>query len=298
MTKRLLSAYASDFAKMTKEDLFLSIKSSEGRTILGETVVTAAPLLEGVTNAEVMVAFGADLICLNEFDVYEREIVGMDKMDNPIAEIKRLTGRPVGINLEPVTDKDDVMDVKVHLSQGRRTHKDSFQAANDLGVDFIMITGNPSTGVTNEGILQAISLAKEHFHGLIFAGKMHGAGVAEKIIDPDLLVQYIQAGADGVLIPSVGTVPGVTLEEAHQACQKVQATGGLVMATIGTSQESADSDTIRQIGLFNKQVGVDIHHIGDGGYGRMPIPENITQLSLTVRGKRHTYFRMAQSLNR
>jgi len=71
-----------------------------------------------------------------------------------------------------------------------------------------------------------------------------------------------------------------------------------VVPTIGTSQESADSGTIREFALANKRVGTDIHHIGDGSYGRMPDPENILALSLAIRGKRHTYFRMGQSVLR
>lgn len=296
--KRLISCYASDFEQMTRLEFKQSILASEGRTILAETVVTAAPLLEGVTNAEVMAAFGADLLVLNEFDVRKPAIVGMEPADNLIAEIKRLTGRPVGINLEPVDATAEVLDLRVEISKGRQATKETFELAEALGVDFVMLTGNPSTGVSNQAIRQSIRMGREHFNGLLFAGKMHGAGLSEKVLNLEELKAYIELGADGVLIPAVGTVPGIGEEEAREACASVKALGGLVMSTIGTSQESADEATIRSFGLSNKRVGSDIHHIGDGGYGRMPIPENITALSLTVRGKRHTYFRMAQSINR
>lgn len=296
--KRLISCYASDFEKMTREEFKQSILASEGRTILAETVVTAAPLLEGVTNAEVMAAFGADLLVLNEFDVMKPAIVGMEVAENLVAEIKRLTGRPVGINLEPIDPSIEVLDQRVEISQGRQATKATFQLAQAIGVDFVMLTGNPSTGVSNQAIRQSIKMGRENFDGLLFAGKMHGAGLSEKVLNLDELKAYIELGADGVLIPAVGTVPGIGEEEAREACAAVKALGGLVMSTIGTSQESADESTIRSFGLSNKRVGSDIHHIGDGGYGRMPIPENITALSLTVRGKRHTYFRMAQSIRR
>lgn len=296
--KRLISCYASDFEKMTREEFKQSILASEGRTILAETVVTAAPLLEGVTNAEVMAAFGADLLVLNEFDVMKPAIVGMKVAENLVAEIKRLTGRPVGINLEPIDPSIEVLDQRVEISQGRQATKATFQLAQAIGVDFVMLTGNPSTGVSNQAIRQSIQMGRENFAGLLFAGKMHGAGLSEKVLNLDELKAYIELGADGVLIPAVGTVPGIGEEEAREACAAVKALGGLVMSTIGTSQESADESTIRSFGLSNKRVGSDIHHIGDGGYGRMPIPENITALSLTVRGKRHTYFRMAQSIHR
>ena len=88
MKKRLLSCCASDIAKMSAAELKKAIIASEGRTILGETIVTAAPLLEGVTNPEVMAAFGADLIVLNEYDVFSRYVNGMEGEEDPIAVLK------------------------------------------------------------------------------------------------------------------------------------------------------------------------------------------------------------------
>ena len=81
MKKRLLSCTASDIRKMSANDLKNSIIASESRTILGETVVTAAPLFEDVTNAEVMSAFGADLLLLNEYDVFTKYINGLDEAE-------------------------------------------------------------------------------------------------------------------------------------------------------------------------------------------------------------------------
>ena len=45
-------------------------------------------------------------------------------------------------------------------------------------------------------------------------------------------------------------------------------------------------------------AGADIHHIGDSGYMGMALPENIMAYSVAIRGKRHTYRRMAVSLLR
>ncbi|MBF0819474.1 haloacid dehalogenase-like hydrolase [Streptococcus acidominimus] len=296
--KRLLSAYASDIKAMNKSELKQSIKASEGRILLGETVVTAAPLIAGVSNAEMMSAFGCDLLVLNEFDVFSCFIQDFYTCDNPIAELKRLTGSPIGINLEPVDEEKEVMDEQMVLSPGRKVSLASLQRANELGVDFILLTGNPSTGVSLSAIEEAIFLAVQHFNGLIFAGKMHGAGLGEAVVNEAALLDFVAAGADGILIPAVGTVPGVREDMVAPIVTRVKQAGALVMSTIGTSQESADSQTVREFGLSNKRVGTDIHHIGDGGYGRMPDPENIMALSLAVRGKRHTYFRMGQSILR
>lgn len=296
--KRIISCYPSDFENIRKEEFEQAIFASEGRTIVAETVVTAAPLLEGVTNAEVMAAFGADLIILNELDVFEPAIRDFDGGANPITAIKNLVGRPIGINLEPVDSSAILLEDKLTISPGRRASAESFERAKELGVDFIILTGNPATGVSVKAIKEAIPLAQKYFGGLVFAGKMHGAGLQENLINISDLEDYIKLGADGILIPAPGTVPGVTEELAHQAVTAIHKLGGLTLASIGTSQESADESTIKTIGLCNKRAGFDLHHIGDGGYGRMPIPENITALSITVKGKRHTYFRMAQSLRR
>ncbi len=47
-----------------------------------------------------------------------------------------------------------------------------------------------------------------------------------------------------------------------------------------------------------KMAGTDIHHLGDTGYFGMALPENIMAYSIAVRGVRHTYHRMACSIER
>ncbi|MGK9326766.1 DUF7916 family protein [Aerococcus urinaeequi] len=299
--KRLISASASEINQMDAGQLKQAIFASEGRTIVAETVVTSPPLIQGLSNPEVMATFGADIIVLNEFDVFNPKIPGLEAFAGSkeiIRELKRLIGRSIAINLEPVDEEQELLESRVSLSPGRLVSKASLQAADDLGVDMILLTGNPATGVTMSAIKAAVKETKNHFSGLVLAGKMHGAGLTESIVNEEALLGFMDEGADGVLIPAVNTVPGVNELENQAVTKSVHARGGLVMATIGTSQESAQASVIETIGLSNKRVGVDCHHIGDGAYGRMPDPENITALSLAVRGKRHTYFRMAQSVNR
>ena len=299
--KRLISASASEINKMDASQLKQAIFASEGRTIVAETVVTSPPLIQGLSNPEVMATFGADIIVLNELDVFNPEIPGLEVFAGSkeiIRELKRLIGRSIAINLEPVDEEQELLESRVALNPGRLVSKASLQAADDLGVDMILLTGNPATGVTMSAIKAAVKMTKSHFSGIVLAGKMHGAGLTESIVNEEALLGFMDEGADGVLIPAVNTVPGVNELENQMFTKGVHARGGLVMATIGTSQESAQASVIEAIGLSNKRVGVDCHHIGDGAYGRMPDPENITALSLAVRGKRHTYFRMAQSVNR
>ena len=93
-------------------------------------------------------------------------------------------------------------------------------------------------------------------------------------------------------------MPGVTLEWAHSLIERVHSRGRLALTAIGTSQEGADPDTIRRIALLCKMAGADIHHIGDTGVPGMALPHNILAYSIAIRGERHTFRRMACSVNR
>lgn len=118
------------------------------------------------------------------------------------------------------------------------------------------------------------------------------------MMSEETLHTFIEAGADIVLIPSPGTVPGFTVENTAKSVDIVQQKGALATLTTGTSQEGADESTIRQIALNSKMAGADIFHIGDAGIAGIAIPENIMAYSIVVRGKRHTYVRMASSVLR
>ncbi|MCL2588853.1 MAG: haloacid dehalogenase-like hydrolase [Oscillospiraceae bacterium] len=297
--KRLLACFASDFAGMPPETLKAAIGASAGRTVISECIVTMEPIVPELTNAEVAAAFGADMILLNLYDTQNPLIRGLpiEGVDDPIRALKRLVGRPVGINLEPVGQ--GVALESIHkLPPGRLATAETFAAAQAQGVDYICLTGNPGSGVTNAAVLDAIKICKQQFSGLIIAGKMHGAGVGEETFDTAAFAAFAEAGADIILMPAPGTVPGVTESDCRDAVRLVRKTGALTLSAIGTSQESADANTVREIALSSKRAGFDIQHIGDGAQSGVAEPENLMAMSVAIRGKRHTVFRMAQSVLR
>ncbi|NHM32349.1 haloacid dehalogenase-like hydrolase [Neobacillus terrae] len=304
--KRLLDCTATDFESMNGQELKQAIRASEGRTIVSEVIGSFTPYYPAVTNAELASAFGADMILLNFFDVFHPSMEGLPetKPDDIVRTLKKLTGRPVGLNLEPVDLQAKRLENLTELPEGRLASEESLQKAKELGFDFVCLTGNPKTGVTNLEILAAIQKARSVFgeEGLIIAGKMHGAGVSgetgRQMMSEETLHAFIEAGADIVLIPSPGTVPGFTVENTAKLVDIVQQKGALAILTTGTSQEGADESTIRQIALNSKMAGADMFHIGDAGVAGIAIPENIMTYSIVVRGKRHTYVRMASSVLR
>lgn len=307
MAKRFLDCCASDFAKFTKEDLLDSIRKSEGRVLACETIGTVQPMLGNVTNAEFAASMGADIILLNMFDVQKPVINGLPacKPEETVKLLKKLTGRPIGINLEPVEEGEEgETDPLWKMSAGRRATVENALRAKELGVDFILLTGNPGMGVSNPAIVRTLRQFKEAVGDSIVlaAGKMHAAGVlseaAENIMTEQDVAQFVEAGAEILLLPAPGTVPGITVEYARSLVTCAHKRGVLTITAIGTSQEGADTDTIKRLALLCKMTGTDIHHLGDAGYAGMSLPENIMAYSVAVRGIRHTYHRMAVSVER
>lgn len=307
MAKRFLDCCASDFAKFTKEDLLESIRKSEGRVLACETIGTVQPMLGNVTNAEFVASMGADIILLNMFDVQKPVINGLPacKPEETVKLLKKLTGRPIGINLEPVEEGEEgETDPLWKMSAGRRATVENALRAKELGVDFILLTGNPGMGVSNPAIVRTLRQFKEAVGDRIVlaAGKMHAAGVlseaAENIMTEQDVIQFVEAGAEILLLPAPGTVPGITVEYARSLVTCAHKLGALTITAIGTSQEGADTDTIKQLALLCKMTGTDLHHLGDAGYAGMSLPENIMAYSVAVRGIRHTYHRMAVSVER
>ncbi len=306
MPKRLIDTTARELASYNKQELLTSIADSEGRTLAAETIGTVTPMLVDITNAEFVTSLGADLIMLNVFDVNEPVIQGLPQVppEEVVREVKRLTGRMVAINLEPAIVKDTEDKSIWNLTKGRQATPENAKKAADMGVDMIVLTGNPGVGVENDAIIQALLQLKEAVGDrvILTAGKMHASGIlseaGEKILTENEVESFVDAGADVILLPAPGTVPGISMEYAAKLIKRAHEKGALAMTTIGTSQEGADEDTIRQIALMCKMAGADIHHIGDSGYMGMALPENIMAYSVAIRGKRHTYRRMAVSLLR
>ena len=284
--KRILDCQSSDFRTMNRQELLAAIAGSEGRTIACETIGAIMPMLGDITNAEFAAAMGADILLLNLFDVQNPQIQGLPKTEpeNVIRKLKELTGRPVGINLEPVEQvlsSEDPSENMWAMTGGRKATMENAQKAVDMGVNFIMLTGNPGIGVTNEAIEQTLRLYKQAFGDrlILAAGKMHASGIltegAENIITRADVASFAAAGADIILLPAPGTVPGITMEYVRDLVSYAHSLGCLTITAIGTSQEGADTATIRQIALLCKMTGTDIHHLGDAGYGGMALPENI-----------------------
>jgi hypothetical protein len=307
---RLLDANASDFIAMTPSQMVEGIRLSEGRIVAAEVIATAPPLIDKVSNPELAASMGADLILMNFYDVTEPQVFGFPQEDSSsdskifgrfpagqgitLSQVKAWIGRPVGLNLEPIENQAAV------TSSGRLATAGNARLALEQGADFIVITGNPHTGVTTQGICRSAAEIRAAVgeKAVVFAGKMHAAGTAGAIMKVEDIHSLAQSGADGILLPAPATVPGMTVEAVRALIEIAHELNLLVMNTVGTSQEGASSSTIEQLALWSKMSGADIHHLGDAGTMGIAVPENIYAWSMALRGRRHTWHRMAASLKR
>ena len=308
MAKRLIDCTVSEMSGFTKADKISSIAGCEGRVMACECIGFVTPMLGTITNAEFVSSLGADIVLLNIFDVDKPVILGLPEVapEDTIREIKRLTGRIIGINLEPVPENfaSENNTNLWKISEGRKATVANAIKARDMGVDLILLTGNPGNGVNNDAICATLKEFKKAIGDdvILAAGKMHASEVlsegGENIITKNDVRRFAEAGADVILYPAPGTVPGITMEYIRELVQETHKLGCLAMSSIGTSQEGADVETIRRIALMCKMAGIDIHHIGDSGFTGTAVPEDITAYSVTIRGVRHTYRRMAMSIAR
>lgn len=303
---RLVNASKSDFEKMTPMDLKESIYNSEGRAIMGQHLLFAhSGLVRGVTNSEVMFAFGADMVMLNT--------INLDDMSkNPglqglsYQELKaRCGGRPIGVYLGcPKAGVANDTENSVYLGQGMLCTPEHVQKCVNMGVDFIVLGGNPGSGTSISDVVACTKWVKEQYGDkvFLFAGKWED-GIHEKVLgDPlasydakDIIHQLIDAGADCIDLPAPGSRNGISTHMIQELVQLVHTykPGTLAMTFLNSSVEAADPDTIRLIALKMKETGADIHAIGDGGFAGCTSPENIHQLSVSIKGRQYTYFRMA-----
>lgn len=284
--RRLLDATPEQLARLRGRGLLDSIRGSEGRTVMAEVIAGASPLIPGLPNAALAAGAGADLLLLNLYDVSAPAVSGAS---GTLEDLARLLGRPIGCNLEPLDAAPPT------VAPGRLATADNARHARDLGARFIVVTANPHTGAQKATLMtRALDIARVAADDvLVFAGKMHAAGVTEPPLSAEEMTALAGGGVHGVLIPAPGTVPGMTVDRAAALAEAAHRTGLLVLSAIGTSQEGASERVVEQIALWSKMAGADVHHIGDAGYAGVAVPENIQALSMAVRGRRHTWFRIA-----
>lgn len=319
MVKRILTATPKEILAMNSRELLEAIRISEGRTIIVQARPRGPNIVDYVSNAELAAAFGADIVHLDTYDFHNPYVPGLpsknledDVATKPVQitlgrgwtlrEIRKLIGRPVAIALMSIPK--DMLEGLVKTYGNILATKENARLAVEQGTDLIAhfdfgpeIAYNVLRDIREEvGDKAILSYMRVHGTGLMgYKGYISG----KNLIAEDEIPKIIDSGADIIGLPAPGTCPGWTIEHANKMVEIIHKKNALASLGIYTSQEGTDAETIRRIALYAKMAGADIFEIADAGINEsMPPPENILALSIVIRGRRHTYRRMAMSILR
>lgn len=318
--KRFLSATPSELVAMTPAELLAAIKMSEGRILQVAARIRGSILIDGVTNAELAAAFGADIINIDTYDIFRPNIPGwhskdkaldqesMEKVQVPlgygynIQEISEIVGRPLAM-LMIVCDPEDIKATEECYGKGIVATAERIIEARKLGAKYIMITG----WARKESFVTLFQRVRAELGDdlILHFGRPHGPGILNKsrnsdeLITEEEVISLIRSGVNIIGIPSPGTFPGWDLEKCKRFVNLIHKEDALASLGCHTSQEGALTQTIEQIALLAKMAGADMHELGDAAYSeQVADPMNVMHYSLVIRGRRHTYRRMAISIKR
>ena len=319
MIKRLLSATPSELQQMTAKELLQSIRISEGRTLIVAARVRASNMVDYVSNAEVAAAFGADIINLDTYDITNPYVPGW-KSKNPeednyiynhvqvllgkgytYKEIEDIVGRPIGLLM--MIAEENARESLEKAYGNIVVTPERMQQAVDLGVKMIDISGWCSHETIVRQLREAKEIVKDNI--ILQFDKPHGPGLMDsnqefsELMTEEEVIDYLVAGADIIGMPAPGTYPGWTIEKCKRYVDLVHKHGGLATLGVHTSQEGSMTHTLEQIALYSKMAGADIHALGDSGNNEQMIdPLNILHYSIAMKGRRHTFRRIAMSNKR
>ncbi len=132
---------------------------------MSENVAPRESFIGDITNAEIAKSFlgGWGCVELLECIQFIYFLASNINKDNFVDELHRLVGRPIGVNLEPVDLEAEMLEDRLDIAKGRQLNLETVKRLDEVGFDFVCLTGNPGTGVTNEQIEKAISFTKENF---------------------------------------------------------------------------------------------------------------------------------------
>lgn len=302
MTKRILDAVASDFLSFSATQLTESIRKTEGRTVSVEVICTYEPPIEGVTHAEIAAAFGADIITLDCYDPDKPLIQGLPSsiasQPDILRQLKRMIGLPIAVNMAITRQSEG------GWLYTRRYSEERLEKLVQQGADIVFLYGDSATGQTATQIAEVARKARQRYgDALMLVGVpdvYFPAPINEAIRQRYMQAhqQILEAGAQCIGLVMPGSKQGWRLEDTARLVDHIHELNGLVWLILTGSVEGSPRECVQQMALNAKMIGGDVYRLDEAGLSGMPLPENILEFSLAIRGKRHTYRRMALSVLR
>lgn len=313
--KRMLTATPQELVNCSARELLSAIKMAEGRTLRVGARIRANNLIDGVSNAEVVAAFGADIINLDTYDILNSNIPGWESKnpedDIPFEEVQIKMGRGFSFReIEKIVGRP--MSVLVLAASSQELANATSRAYGNIILSDRLLQRIKEEDVRiiqldsfdeNVNLSDAVRRIRE-FLGpeiIINVARSHGSGIlnyenTKDLVNSEEVISLIKAGVDIIGFPSPGSYPGWDVEQCKKYVRLAHDYGAVVSLGVHTSQEGANYQTLEQIALYSKMCGADMHDLGDCGFNESIIdPMNILRYGVAIRGKRHHYRRMSFS---
>jgi len=330
MTKRLLNCSPQEMLSMDRPTLLEAIRLSEGRTVEALSRMRGPNLVQYVSNAEVAAALGADIIHLEAYHPGDPMFPGLPSKNSAddeatrmvevplgkgwtLGEVRALIGRPVSCVLivppgygAKMVDSA-LADIREGMAAGVTTYTtEKAELLLSQGPDILAVEGWAEPDVMVSYVTRAKKLVGDRC--ILASGVRHGPGLVwgsgaprnlREMITPDYVRALADAGTDIIQVPAVGCTPGFNMRYVSELVDTIHECSCLAATGIHCSLEGTDVATIRRIAVDNKICGADIQILGDGGlHETMGAPETLMAMCIAIKGRRHTYRRMAESVLR
>ncbi|MBQ9329046.1 MAG: hypothetical protein IJ225_11025 [Solobacterium sp.] len=303
MSNRTVYSPVSEWLNMNKGARLEEIRLRSGKTLTAEFDPDAPQYFETLCNGEILSAAGADMIFLRGFNVPDPAIAGITVKEekDTIRALKHLTGRPVGIFLEPVPSKES-RKASTGVSRFIAATPGNALKAAAYGVDMIVLIVNPETGGDTSSINDTLKEFKKIIGDKVIlgTGKIYPDGNADEdpILSIDEINGFVNNGADVIVLPSPGTIPGINQEWEASRIRQIHYRKRIAMSISGPVLNSQSQKLVMEAAVRSYQAGADIHHIMGDGFFCMTSYDTVMNYSLALKGKEETLFRIAASINR
>ena len=304
-----------------KNGISYAMKMDEGRTVEGLANCAAPNYLEDTSNAEVCAAFGCDVVFLDGHNPDNVVFPGLPSKnpedDTPykflttgigkgwsVRDVRTLIGRPLACGL--YIDPDCSGNLNKVKYNGVYASRENIEKVIEEGFDIIGVYG----WAKPEILVDLVKSVADQINGraVFEVGFMSGPGAnylqdipydMRKLFDKELAAKLVKNGAQIVHMPGVGTFPGFDMKYIGDIIDAVHEERALASIGVHSAQEGADVNTIRRIAIDNKLIGADIQVMGDTGVNNgMALPETLQAMCVALKGHRHVYRRLCESVMR
>lgn len=247
----------------TSETLLSLIQENSGNNIVTRL---KGNLIDGFENMYENESTMSDFVLLNFLD-NESLMYNKQRKYKKINNISSLfMGRVFTMNLEEIDNIDSALS-QWKISEGRLVPMSKGKPLKEIGVEIMCIKENEKFDRATETIYRIVKDLKGNTVSdvLVIFGKMYNQDRIykenEEIISKMDIDDYIEAGADVILLPAPGLMKGLTIKDIMDLVSYVHSKNKIAMTYVDVSKNVLTNYSIRDLAFMSKLCGADIHYV-------------------------------------